>query len=477
MKFRAISILFLIVFSFLFLPACEDNNTHVVGEEGASLGTISGIVSSGGRAPVEGALVEVVGLAGKNDITDVNGRYTIYQVPLGPQTLRITKAGYKDANEQIYVNQGDGNAVMNINMQEQGPVDFIEKQGNGENGITGLVNPVITCVSPDGKHLYLTAYNSSSILAFSRDINTGKLTFVEQETTGLNRPFDVVVSPDGKHVYTTSVDNNSVVFYTRDSNTGALTYLGSIANGVGNGNSLMLPSNLYVSSNNGNIYVSGRTSQAVAVFTRNPTTGNLTYLEKEQNGALGVTDMVEPYGICESVDGKNLYVAGGTSNSVVVFSRNTTTGSLTFLETQVEGGGGVSGLQGTKGVVVSPDDKFLYVVAGTTDTLVVFSRNITNGSLTFVEKIEQAVTGLDNPRDICMSPDGNFIYSTGSISDSIAVLRRNAADGTLTFVEKQVHGVGGVDGLDGARGGSISPDGKYFYAVGYTSNAVVTFSR
>src|SRR5947207_1292605 len=58
---------------------------------------------------------------------------------------------------------------------------------------------------------------------------------------------------------------------------------------------------------------------------------------------------------------------------------------LTFVEAKVDGVGGVAGLTGATSVAVSPDGGHVYVVSTDDAAVAVFSRNLTTGSLTFVE--------------------------------------------------------------------------------------------
>jgi len=68
---------------------------------------------------------------------------------------------------------------------------------------------------------------------------------------------------------------------------------------------------------------------------------------------------------------------------VVVFSRNATTGVLTFVEVQRDGAGGVDGLDSARSGTVSPDGNHLYTAGSTDDAVAVLIRNSTTGSLAF----------------------------------------------------------------------------------------------
>ena len=63
-----------------------------------------------------------------------------------------------------------------------------------------------------------------------------------------------------------------------------------------------------------------------------------------------------------------------------------------FQNAETEGNLGVSGLDGSAAVTLSPDGNFVYVAGNNDDAIVVFERNQTTGMLTFVQKIENADT-------------------------------------------------------------------------------------
>ena len=136
-----------------------------------------------------------------------------------------------------------------------------------------------------------------------------------------------------------------------------------------------------------------------------------------------------------SPDGKHVYVTGNTDDAVAAFSRNSTTGALTFVDFYKDGVGGVDGLNGAFPVSVSPDGDHVYVGGDTDDAVAVFSRNSTTGALTFVTTSKDGVggvDGLDGTVSLTVSPDGRHIYAGGSAEDAIAVLSGHHADLSIT---------------------------------------------
>ena len=234
-----------------------------------------------------------------------------------------------------------------------------------------------------------------------------------------------------------------------------------------------------VSPDGKNLYAAGQHDDAVAVFSRDSTTGALTFVEVQRDGVRSVDGLDFAQSVTVSPDGKHLYAAGLLDNAVAVFSRDSTTGALTFVEIQRDGRGGVDGLDEARSVTVSPDGKHLYAAGEDDDAVAVFSRSSTTGALTFVEVQKDGVGGVDGlfrAISVTVSPDGSHLYAAGGGDGAVAVFRRDSTTGALTFVEVQRDGVGGVDGLLGARSVTVSPDGKHLYAASQLDNAVAVFS-
>jgi 6-phosphogluconolactonase (cycloisomerase 2 family) len=90
-------------------------------------------------------------------------------------------------------------------------------------------------------------------------------------------------------------------------------------------------------------------------------TGDLTFIEKHNDGG-GVSGLNGARQVNISPDGKNVYVVSivDTSNNgaVAVFSRDEITGQLTFVESHVKNHPGMRGVQD---VDVSPNGEFVYL--------------------------------------------------------------------------------------------------------------------
>src|SRR6266700_3825973 len=92
-----------------------------------------------------------------------------------------------------------------------------------------------------------------------------------------------------------------------------------------------------VSPNGRNVYVASSASNAIAVLTRNPSTGRLTQALGPAGciaagGAGGCASGVGldgPNSVTVSADGENVYATSFRSSSIAIFQRNPSTGALT----------------------------------------------------------------------------------------------------------------------------------------------------
>jgi DNA-binding beta-propeller fold protein YncE len=388
-------------------------------------------------------------------------------------------------------------------------------------------------ISPDGRNVYVASSRSNAIAVFTRNARTGKLTQHSgaagciaargadgcATAVGLGAPNSVAVSADGRNVYATSLASNAVVVLARNSSTGALRQLGNgtgcivnaATSGCTTGRALDGPDIVAVSGDGRNVYVGAFAGSALAVFSRDTSTGALTqsadptgcFVNTPTAGCTTGLALASPEGVVVSADGTNVYVAAPGSNAIDVFSRNTSTGALTQAteDTGCIASGALTGcslgvqLSGADAVAVSPNDASVYVTSLVSNSLTAFSRTST-GKLTQLSGTSACVINvlavgcslgrqLAGPEGLAVSPDDASVYAVAFTSGALDVLNRNAVSGAVTqkprapgcLVRGAVPGCTPGRGLLGASSVAVSPDGKNVYSAAFASNAVAIFKR
>lgn len=409
-------------------------------------------------------------------VQGVDGLTAPQSVAVSPDGASVYVAGWAD----------NAVAVFSRNLQT-GALSFVEREKRGENGVDGMLGPWALALSPDGAHVYVAGSSDHSLTVFARNQQSGALSLVETQRDGLNGvdglhgPHAVTVSPDGVHVYVAGWADDAVAVFSRNGTTGQLTFVQAVKNGVGGVNGITGPSSIAVSPNGANVYVVGEFDDAVAFFDRDAQTGELTWIGLVQDGVGGVTGLGGALSIALSADGTNAYVAAELDDAVATFTRNAQTGALTFTGALHNGVGNVQGLFGAFALAVSPDGYAVYVVARMGDSLAALARNTSTGTLTFTQVERGAAGGVDGLRaaeSVALSPDGNHAYVTAADDDAVSVFARNSQTGTLTFVAVERNGLAGVTGLREPQGIVVSPDGANVYVASDRDNgAVAVFHR
>jgi DNA-binding beta-propeller fold protein YncE len=283
--------------------------------------------------------------------------------------------------------------------------------------------------------------------------DVGPATTCTGENNGLLGAHAVVASPDGKSVYVTGLYEDTVSIFSRNPATGALTPAGCISDADPDvfadsgcadfAEGLNEPFGIAIAPSGLDVYVASRADQAVAHLTRDPVTGDLgeggcVAYTGDSAGCGGTTQpgLDSPRDLVVDPDGASVYVADSFSSGAVSrLVRNPSTG-------EISASGSCIGYTASN--------------PGCGATL----------------------DGLFQPYSIAISPDGDSIYTASRDGNAVVGLTAPGFGSLGCFVDSDTPATGctSVQGLAGARGVAVSPDGKSVYSNS-ANGAVVQFDR
>jgi DNA-binding beta-propeller fold protein YncE len=425
-----------------------------------------------------GALTQPAGTAGcvsqsgSEHCADGHGLNGVYDVAASADGKSLYAASF-NANAVARFNRSTSNVAL---AQPGGSAGCISETGAGPCADGHALSAARSvAVSPDGKSVYVASYNNA-VVRLDRNTTTGGLSqpggtagCVSQtgagpcvDGHGLKNPASVTVSPDGKSVYVVSPVGNDVARLNRNTTTGALSQSGGSAgclseDGSGpcaDGHGLINPVEATVSPDGKNVYVASSGASAVARLDRNTSTGALTQpagtagcINADGSGPCAIGQgLSNARSVAISADGKSLYVASPIGDSVVLLTRNTTTGALsqpTGTDDCVSelGAFGIPpcmeghGINSPASVSVSSDGKSVYVASVDSNSVARLDRNTTTGGLSQSAGTDGCVSqdgsvgcadgrGLQGPASVTVTADGKSVYLASLPGDDVARFNR-----------------------------------------------------
>jgi 6-phosphogluconolactonase (cycloisomerase 2 family) len=357
-------------------------------------------------------------------------------------------------------------------------LSFVEAEFDGMNGVQYLAQPSAVVVSPDWRHVYVTSTTDAAVAAFDRNATTGRLSFIEAQRNGqpgvqgLGGAAALTFSADGTNLYVAGSSDAAVAVFARDAATGHLNFVQAQMNGAGTVG-LGGASSLALSADGKNLYVTGHTDDALAVFRRDAATGRLTFVEAHVNGVGGVDWLDGAIDVAVSPDGADVYVAARNQATVAMLRRNANTGTLLFNGQLVEGVNGLRGLARPNALALTANGQYVYVASFDED-ITVFVRDPATGLLSFIQN-DNVLPG--GPVALTVSPDGARVYVASYVSSTRSELNvfTRAANGTVASQETYADGAN-AQGVNGASAVVVSPDNRHVYVTGRSDNALAVFA-
>ncbi|MEU6973947.1 IPT/TIG domain-containing protein [Kitasatospora aureofaciens] len=236
--------------------------------------------------------------------------------------------------------------------------------------------PIVAAITPDGRHVYVTNFDSSSVSVI--DTTTRSVIATIDVSSG---PWGVAVAPDGLRAYVAGFGSDAVAVIDTTTNRVAASVPG-----------LDKPLGLTVSPDGSRLYVASQGGNRVDVIS----TATNTLITSVPVGT-------GPRNVAVTPDGTQLYVTEEGANAVTVID----TVTLTVIAT-------LSGFVFPRGVAPSPDGQRVYVTEYGGNRLDVID--------TATHTVVHTVTGLSIPFGVAVSHDGLLAYVACDGDDSVSTI-------------------------------------------------------
>jgi 6-phosphogluconolactonase len=136
---------------------------------------------------------------------------------------------FHPTNQQVYVLNELGCSITLYNLGDDGKLSPLETVPTLPEGWDGENTTADIHTSPDGEFIYASNRGHDSLVIYSIDKSTGKMTFVGHESTQGKTPRNFAITPDGKFLVAENQDSDTIVSFKREKD-GTLTPTGSVIN-------------------------------------------------------------------------------------------------------------------------------------------------------------------------------------------------------------------------------------------------------
>ena len=294
-------------------------------------------------------------------------------------------------------------------------------------------NPSFLATDPDFRYLYAASElekGEGAVAAFAINRATGALTPLNSRPSAGVAPCHLAVDHTAKMLIAANYTTGGVPSYPIEHD-GRLGNMASLMTASGTGPDKDRQEGPHAhetvfSADNKFAYVPDLGLDEIRIYRVEAGTAKLTPNDppfaKTEPGS-------GPRHIALSPSGKFAYVIHELKPQVGVFSRDSSTGALTLLQTVPSVPDGFTGKADPAEILIDTAGKFVYASNRTFGSIAVFSVDSANGKLTRIQVIK---TGGTMPRGVAFDPTGSRLFVGDQKTNRFIIFQIDAAGGKLT---------------------------------------------
>lgn len=355
------------------------------------------------------------------------------------------------------------------------------------NNIDGLDNPRVAKFNQNDSQLFVVSADDDALAIFNVGNNvTLSLSQVfknNQEIKGLRGATDVAISKNGQYAYVVSFYDSALVIFKK-ADDGKFHYQHTYTDKIkwweykGKPISSALQKfyllgayDIEINSSGNQMYIASSVSNAVSIFNINedgfPIFSHA--IKDTDNINFGLKGAVD---VALTPDDNHFAVAGFNENVINYFKREVDN-TFRLEQSLVNNSNGINNLDKPQSVVFSNNGEYLYVACAS-GAIVVFNQDH-QGKLSYLESIKsEQITGLDGAGSVLMSNDDRLLYVVAENDNALSIFYRNV-DGTLTLKDTINNLDFNENNLLGASSVTLSTDGQYLIVTAGKGDSLNVF--
>lgn len=272
--------------------------------------------------------------------------------------------------------------------------------------------------------------------------------------------------------YTHPGKSEGIYVYRVEADSGALSHLYTVADVPDPAFLAFSPDNRFLFAVNWLKEYEGTPGGAVSAFAVDPTTGKLSFLNRQPSGG------VNPCHLCVDPSGHYVLVANHESGTVAVLPIGPD-GCLGVPSDVVQHRG--SGPRPTQlgphahYVAFDPDGRFVLACDKGADRVMVYHLDTVKGRLVAHDTADALLHAGAGPRHLVFSPGGSFVYVNNEQDSTVSVFVYDASGGALRHIRTETTLPPTYDGKNTSSEIAIHPSGRFLYVSNRGHNSIAIF--
>lgn len=290
----------------------------------------------------------------------------------------------------------------------------------------------------DQKNIFIASYFDSNIIRFSNLTDSLKqnIKFGSGGISKFKSVSDFVITKNDKYVFALCDSDSTIHSLKRDLTTGKLF----AQNKQITDKNIYGTSGLTLSTDNKTLYICNYSSiengNSVTVFSIDTSNGDINLIQNIPNNDINTYGTMPFLDIVCSYDDKNVYALSSSDDIIKIYSRNKSTGKLTFINNITVSPIGKASFFSAKKIILSKDNIFLYLIAD--QGIKVLKRDI-NGQLTTIQTIDYTVRKWNYINTSQLSDDQTTFFFSNMFYPYLSEYKRDPNTGLISFSNEHLN--------------------------------------